>query len=210
MPPRGYYVEMAARAAAAVADCCHSLGLRCADAPAASSRLLYDLGYSQYLVRSFWHGLKALCPLRLPLYRFRGASFYLEARVVEDGFTEAYCGGLHVPLGSRARAPGAVQVPRGLLLRLHLAGGVGDSRVSINVVRLLTLLRGGRPGLFKALVEAVVEAGWGRPRPLLEIVDTVVEQLSTVLGIVVPLPAKGCLQRWIPILEGYAEQYTCR
>ena len=210
MPAKGFYVEMAARAAAAVAECCHSLGLRCADAPAASSRLLYDLGYSQYLVRSFWHMLRALSPLRIPLYRYRGAFFALEAAAVEDAFTEAYCGGLHVPLGSGARAPGAVQVPRGLLLRLHLAGGVGDSTVSINVVRLLTLLRGSRPRLFHSLVEAVVEAGWGRPNKLLEIVEDVVAGFSSVLGVIVPLPSRGCVARWMPVLEGYASRYTCR
>ncbi len=198
---------MATRSVDTVARCCISLGFECWEALASSSRLLFSLGYSQYRVREFWSELNSRGGIvRIPLYNHSGAELGLEASLYEGPFYEYNCGDYIIPLMTSRepslRRASVQRVPRGLALQVAINGSAGGVSVQVNVVRLLVLLYKSKPRLARDLVSAVIEAGWGRPHMLINVVDEVVVELSNILNILLPgLPkSHSDLGRYLPFL----------
>ncbi|RUM47252.1 MAG: hypothetical protein DSY37_03110 [Hyperthermus sp.] len=197
-------VEMAIRSAREMARCCITLGLDCVDAPASSSRLLEDLGYSQYRIRSFWSVVRSLSPLRIPLYVYNGARGWIKAVYYDGPFYEHVCGRMHIPLSSRGGVREAVRVPHGSLLYLVLEVSVDGFTSRMNVIRLLTLLYRSSAEAIDALLRGLVSYVWGDldAVQLVGMLRDIISGWRNVIGSIIPLPAGwDDVGRYIPVLN---------
>ncbi|GAB6148742.1 hypothetical protein JCM10135_12840 [Stetteria hydrogenophila] len=199
IPP--LFIEAVARSAGHVSLRCAELGLRCMDPPSATSHLLRRLGYNEYQVRRFWLLLgRAGGGLGVEVYRYAPVSFTLVLRYRKGPV--AHLRGGCLPLDSldcRVLGSRCVKAPHSHALYIYLEGtleGSGDAMLRVNAVRLLSRLARRSRRAVESLVDAVVDAAWGRAGAS-SLYEAVLEALR--LG-------RGLLRHVLPLLPGTVEE----
>lgn len=141
-----FHLEMLVKAAEKLVEACTNYNLDCRDPPLATTRLLYSMGYSQYLIRSMWKALQS-SPGTPVLYKYRNATFNLMVKTSIEAVCSISYNGLIIPLD----AMDAIKIkrgghlchftPRSHTVRIYLNGNVLEHvEIRINIIRLLTLM----------------------------------------------------------------------
>ena len=163
------HLEVLVDAAKRIVDACINNRLDCRDPALASTRLLYSMGHTQYLIRTLW---KRLSRLTFPviLYKYENAIFHL----VIDHNIEPLCSleynNLYVPLDAldalhiRHRGHDCIFTPRTHLVRVYLRGEVLEHvGIRINIIRLLYLIAQSLSlGKVQELLDGMIELIWKR------------------------------------------------
>ncbi len=160
---KSVHVEMLTRSAFRIARCCSYLRLHCRDPPAASSSLLYGLGYNQYQVRSFWSAMKEIGSAEIEIYKFRRASFRLRIVYKRAPLREVQCVEVKVPIDP-ADSEGLYYeyAPSAHAVYLYVEGGFSGVGVKVNAERLLRLVAERDPDLLDELEGSIIKQAWGR------------------------------------------------
>ncbi len=120
--------------------CCITEGIDCRDPPAITTSLLYSMGHGQYFVRSFWGKIPPELT-RVPIYKHRSSSFYLEFYHDIGTVYEIECDGWITPLDRLdADKMNAIHTPNSHRLFIRISGYVENNSISVNLLRLLYLL----------------------------------------------------------------------
>ena len=162
---------------------CAELGLRCANPPCATTPLLRSLGYNEYQVRRFWSFFEDIGSLRIEIYHYHAAHFYLTLNYEKE--TIMYLEENHIPLddldcqrmGSRC-----LKVPHSHALYMYLEGGVGGAFTHANAIRILALSYLKNPRLVEELLNKIRHVIW-RQEEIQELYDVVLKILLENIGI---------------------------
>lgn len=139
-------IEVLINATNILVHSCVRRGLDCRDPPLATTRLLYSMGYTQYLIRSLWKTLSKIHG-DVTLYKYKGALYNLS--IIHGIEPSCMLGenGLFIPLddldATRLKHGGHVCLftPRTHVVRVYLTGSILEHvGIKINIIRLLYLL----------------------------------------------------------------------
>ncbi|MCE4619109.1 MAG: hypothetical protein F7C37_06690 [Desulfurococcales archaeon] len=163
------HLEVLVNAARRLVEACTKNNLDCRDPPLASTRFLYSLGYTQYLIRSLWKKLSE--PIdSIALYKYENAVFNLSVEHSVEALCSLEYNGLFIPLDAmdslhlRHGGHNCLFTPRTHVIRVYLKGSVLDHvEIRINIIRLLSIIAKGL-GLGKVyeLLDGIIELLWNR------------------------------------------------
>jgi hypothetical protein len=202
---KSIYIEMIARSAFKVAECCARLGIHCRDPPAVTTSMLYGLGYNQYQVRSFWEWVKENSPIEAILYRGRGALFRILAIHSVGSIREHPCSGdLKIPLDELdSRRLYYEYAPNAHRLYVYVEGSYGGVGIKVNAERLLSILARVDKRLLEDLIDAIVREAWSHTSGLEDLVWILIEKWRDALSMVLPVVPRDreSMVKYMPLLR---------
>lgn len=205
---RGYrsiYIEMIARSAFKIAECCARLNIDCRDPPVVATSTLYGLGYNQHQIRSLWGWARNNSPMEVILYQGRGALFRLVATHSTGLLREHPCGDdLKIPLDELDSMELYYEyAPNAHKLYVYVEGGYGGVGVKVNAVKLLSIVARVDEELLKALAKAIVDEAWGRSSRLDELAWYLLDKWRDTLSMILPAVPRDreSMAKYLPLLR---------
>jgi hypothetical protein len=184
---------------------CNVCRLKCVDPPAVSTGQLYDLGYSQYDVRTFWAKLP-LGEHKLTLYRLKAGEFQLVFEHSIGKVNEVYCGNVRVPIDEfDASRRESIFTPNSHRLYIRLSGQLGGNKIRVNIIRFAKLVESYELGLADKVIDTVNDIVWGRKdkSEVFEIIYRELERWKNIVSLILPhFPAdRNHLRELMPLFR---------
>ncbi len=167
---------------------CSVCRLKCMDPPAVTTGQLYDLGYSQYDVRTFW-GRLSLGSHTLVVYTIKNGYFSLEFEHSIGKVQEIYCVDSRIPVDDfDAERRETIFTPNSHRLYIRLLGYLGGNEIRINVVRIAKLVESYEPGLPEKFIDTVRNVIWKKEdrEALLQIIYGELERWRNIIELLIP------------------------
>lgn len=176
LPPM--FAEAIVNSIRKVSSKCIELNLRCTDPPCVITSLLRCLGYNEYQIRRFWSFFENLgSNISFEIYHYSSTRFNLSLSYRKE--TIMHLKESCIPLDEldcQRLGSQCIKTPHSHALYMYIEGGMGNTSIRLNVVRVLRLLYPRNPRLTDELMETLINIIWKRAS-VLELYDKILEVL---------------------------------